>query len=177
MVYVLLADGFEEVEALTPVDILRRCGVQVRTVGVAATRVTGAHNITVEADIAIDDVDTAAMQVLMLPGGPGHTNIEQSDKAQALIDFSAKHNICIAAICAAPSILGKKGLLRGKHATCFPGYEQFLSGAKVSADKVVTDGNIITAKGAGAASDFGFAIAARLVGADAAEQVRAAMQY
>lgn len=177
MVYLLLADGFEEIEAITPLDILRRCGIAVKTVGVFSKQITGAHGITVETDLLIDDADAETMRALILPGGPGHTRLDESSDVQRLINYAAANNLYIAAICAAPSILGKKGLLNGKKATCFPGYEQYLYGAEIIEEKVVTDGKYITARGAGAASEFGFAIARKLTNPDNAEQIKAAMQY
>lgn len=177
MIYVLLADGFEEIEALTPIDILRRCGAEVLTAGVLGKSVCGSHNITVEADILIDDVKKEDMSCLIVPGGPGYTNIEESEKAVELIKFANENNILLCAICAAPSILGKLGILEGKKATCFPGYEQDLKDAEVLEDKAVADGNIITGKGAGAASEFGFLIAENMTGCETAAKIRKAMQY
>lgn len=177
MVYVLLADGFEEVEAVEPIDILLRGGVLVKTVGIKSKKVTGAHNITVEADMLLDDVVFENMELLMLPGGPGHTNIEKSEKAMNIIRAAYDKNIYISAICASPSILGKMGLLENKTATCFPGYEKYLRGAEVSDKKTVKDGKIITGKGAGAAADFGFMMLKELRGAETAEKIRSAMQY
>lgn len=176
MVYLLLADGFEEVEALEPTDILRRGGVDVKTVGICDKRVTGSHNITVEADISIDDVSAEGMEALILPGGPGHTLIEQNEKAKELIMKAASDSI-LAAICASPSIIGKMGLLEGKKATCFPGYEECLKGAALTREKAVKDGNIITARGAGAASEFGFLILAALKGRETADKIKEVMQY
>lgn len=177
MVYVMLADGFEETETIEPIDILRRGGVSVRAVGVTGMSVTGAHGISIAADIGIDDVNKADMELLMLPGGAGHELLDKSDKVHALIDFAYENGIYIAAICAAPSILGRKGLLKSKKATCFPGYEKYLDGAAVCADKAVRDGNIITAKGAGAAAEFGFEMLGVLKSADTAKSVREIMQY
>ena len=122
MIYELLVDGFEEIEALTPVDILRRGGMEVQTVGVNGKRVTGAHNILVEADILLEDVIWEQMDMLILPGGPGHFRISESAEAVRLIRLAAEKNCYLAAICASPSILGKLGLLKGKKATCFPGF-------------------------------------------------------
>lgn len=176
MVYVLMVDGFEEIEAIEPIDILRRGGVTVKTVGVFSKKVTGAHNITIETDITIDEVadDT---ELLMLPGGPGHTNIEKSEKATELIKKAHKSGAYVCAICASPSILGKMSLLKNKKATCFPGFESFLEGAKISDEKAVRDGKIITGKGAGAVAEFGFLMLEALKGKDIAEQIRSAMQY
>ena len=122
MIYLFLADGFEEVEALTPVDYLRRCELEVKTVGVHGKMVRGSHGITVIADCTMYDVELDQAQMIILPGGmPGTLNLEKSRMLQGLIDLCTERNIPIAAICAAPSILGHKGLLEGKKATCFPG--------------------------------------------------------
>ena len=176
MVYVLLADGFEEVEAIEPIDILRRGGVSVATVGIFGKYVTGSHNIKIEADITIDEVSPFDMELLMLPGGPGHTSIEKSAKARELILYAHKNSM-LSAICASPSIIGKMGLLKGKKATCYPGFEKYLDGALVVSDKAVADGNIITGKGAGAASEFGFLMLSALKGKETANSVRDGMQY
>ncbi|MCX7714575.1 MAG: DJ-1/PfpI family protein [Clostridia bacterium] len=177
MIYLLLADGFEETEAIVPLDIMRRAKLDVLTVGVYGKRVTGSHNITIEADITIKDVFLKDMQMLILPGGPGHELLDKSADVQALIDYASKRKIYIAAICASPSVLGKKGLLKDKKATCFPGYEAFLQGAHIVPDKVVFDTGVITACGAGAASDFGFKIVEVLKGKELAESVKKQMLY
>lgn len=160
MIYVFFADGFEEIEALTPVDYLRRAGKQVVTVGVTGKTVTGAHNISVITDVECDDiVFDSSLEGIVLPGGmPGTVNLENSDKVQKAIDYANEHNLLLAAICAAPSILGHKNLLHGKKAVCFPEFEQELYGAEICDCFSVTDGNIITAKGAGAAAEFSFDI-------------------
>ncbi len=177
MIYVLLADGFEEIEALEPVDIMRRAGLEVQTVGVTGKTVTGAHDIKVEADIEIAEVNADNIELLMLPGGMGYVNLENSELVQRLIEYSEKNDKYISAICAAPSILGKLGLLKGKKATCFPGFERFLDGAELSADKAVCDGKIITGKGAGAAADFAFLMVELLTDKNNAEELRKVMQY
>ena len=177
MIYVLMVDGFEEIEAIEPIDIMRRAGLNVVTVGVKGNIVKGAHNITIKTDITIDDVNTDDMELLMLPGGPGHTGLDSDEKVQKLIDYANKEDLYIAAICASPSIIGKKGILKDKKATCFPGFEEFLLGAKVLDYKVVTDGKIITGKGAGAAADFGFEIIKLLKGKETADDLRSKMQY
>lgn len=177
MVYVLLADGFEEVEAIEPIDILRRGGVEVTTASVCEKAVKGAHGITVEADIPISQVDVSDMDLVMLPGGAGHELLDASNTVHKILNYAAAHGKYISAICAAPSILGKKMMLEGKRATCFPGYEKYLYGAEVVGDKVVTDGKIITAKGAGAAADFGFAMLEILKGAETAGKIKEIMQY
>ena len=124
MVYVMLADGFEEVEALAPVDMLRRAGVNVMTVGVTGEAVRGSHGIVVAADITAQEMDMAGAEMLVLPGGmPGTLNLEKSEYVQAALEYCYENGIHIAAICAAPTILGHKGYLRGRYAICFPGYE------------------------------------------------------
>ena len=177
MIYVLMADGFEETEAIEPIDIMLRAGLNVTTVGVNDIMVKGAHNITVKTDIEIADVNEDDMELLMLPGGAGYEVLDSDERVHKLIDYAYKNNIYISAICAAPSIIGKKGLLNGKKATCFPGFEEFLKGAIVVSDKVVTDGKIITAKGAGAASDFGFEMVSLLKDKELAEELKGKMQY
>lgn len=177
MVYVLLADGFEEVEAIEPIDILRRGGVEVKTVGISGKVVTGAHGIPVTADIEANDADASDMELLMLPGGAGHELLDASDKVHELINYAVTNNLYISAICAAPSILGKKMILEGKKATCFPGYEKYLHGAEITDDKAVADGKIITGKGAGAAADFGFTMLSLLKGQETADKIREIMQY
>ena len=177
MVYVLLADGFEEVEAIEPIDILRRGGVEVKTVGVTGKTVTGAHGIPVTADIEIGEVDCDNMELLMLPGGAGHEKLDASNAVHALISYAVANGIYVSAICAAPSILGKKMLLEGKKATCFPGYEKYLYGADVVPDKAVIDGKFITGKGAGAAGDFGFLMLSVLKDKATADKIKETMQY
>jgi len=177
MIYMLLADGFEEIEALEPLDILRRAEIEVKTAGLKNKEVVGAHRIKVIADIEIDEVDVNNMDLLFLPGGMGYKNLDSSEKVHYLIDYAASKDIYIASICAAPSIIGKKNLLNGKKATCFPGFEEFLLGSTVKTDKVVVDGKFITAKGAGAAADLGFKIVDILKGEETAKTLRGAMQY
>lgn len=177
MIYVLLVDGFEEIEALEPVDIMRRAGLEVKTVGVNDKVVCGSHNIKVEADIMIDEVDIDKMELLMLPGGPGHEIMDASNNAHSLINTAYAKGVYISAICAAPSIIGKKGLLDGKKATCFPGFEKYLYGATVTGEKVVHDGQFITGKGAGAAADFGFKMVELLISKEKADELRGVMQY
>lgn len=177
MVYVLLAEGFEEIEALEPVDIMRRAGLSVATVGIAGKTVCGSHGISVNADMELGAVDPEKMEALVLPGGPGHELLDASNEVHYLINTAHANGKYIAAICAAPSVIGKKGMLRDKNATCFPGYEDYLYGAKISSEKAVTDGKFITARGAGAAAEFGFAIVTELCGAEAAQKLRRSMQY
>lgn len=162
MLYLFLAEGFEEIEALTPVDYLRRAKVDITTVGVGAKNITGAHNITVEADITTDELakDTD-FDGIILPGGmPGTLNLEKDSIVMHFVSRAKQENKLLCAICAAPSILGHAGILNEKKATCFPGFEADLTGAFATGEPVETDGNIITARGAGVAADFAFAIIA-----------------
>lgn len=178
MIYVLLTDGFEEIEAIEPIDICRRAGLLVTTASISSDlQVLGAHDIPVRADINIKDIILEDMEMLILPGGPGHTSLDKDENVHKIIDYAVENDIYIAAICAAPSILGKKGILSGKKATAFPGFEQFLEGCEVIFDKVVKDGKFITARGAGAAAEFGFTIVSTLLDEDTANQLKETMQY
>lgn len=177
MVYVLLVDGFEEIEALTPIDILRRGGIEVRMAGVSGMQITGAHGIKVEADMLLEEVLPEQMEMLILPGGPGHFRIFESAEAVQLIHAAAQKDCYLAAICASPSILGRLGLLKGKKATCFPGFEKDLIGAEYSPEKVVIDGKTITGKGAGAAAEFGFSLLSLLTDPSRAKTLAEEMQY
>ena len=178
MIYAFLANGFEEVEALTPVDYLRRAGKEVVTVGVTGKTVRGAHGISVVSDIECSDVVLDdSLEGVILPGDmPGTLNLEKSETVQSALDFADKNGLMIAAICAAPSVLGHKNLLSGKKAVCFPGFENELYGAVLYDGYSVTDGNIITAKGAGAAADFAFEIITYLCSKKKAEEIRAIVQ-
>lgn len=178
MFYCFLADGFEETEALAPIDILRRADIPVTTVGVGGEVIRGSHNVYVTADIHIDDFEiNDELSGVILPGGmPGVKNLYAEERVLDAVSYCASRNLFVCAICAAPSIPGRLGLLDGKKATCFPGFEKDLHGAEVSADKVVTDGRFITAKGAGCALEFGFAIVREAESAEEAERISAAMQ-
>ena len=178
MIYLFLANGFEEIEAIATIDILRRCDLKVVTVGVGGQDVTGAHGITILADISDDmAIPDETVDAVVLPGGmPGTLNLEKSKVVQNYIDYAVNNNKLIAAICAAPSILGHKNLLDGKKAICFPGFEQQLFNAEIVDLPVVTDGNIITAKGLGCVFDFAYEIANRLAGESKTNSVRMSMQ-
>lgn len=177
MIYVFLAEGFEEVEALAPVDILRRAELEVKTVGVGGKNITGSHGITVVADIEEKDVTTDDMEMMVLPGGlPGTLNLEKSPIVTACAEYCARNNIYLAAICAAPSILGHMKLLNGREAICFPGFEGQLGDAVLSEKFVCVDGNIITAKGMGVATQFGLTLAALMAGQHEADHIEAAIQ-
>ncbi len=155
MVYVFLAKGFEEIEALAPVDVLRRAGVDVKTVGVTGKQVRGSHNISVNCDITINEADFNNLEGIILPGGmPGTTNLENNELVNKFVNFAVENGKIIGAICAAPIILGHKGLLRGKNAVCYTGFEKDLEGAHILDRPAVRDKNIITGWGAGGAIDF-----------------------
>lgn len=172
MIYVLLADGFEEVEAFAPVDILRRAGRTVKTVGISGSTVCSSHGIAVQADILPEEA-TESIELLILPGGmPGATNLDRSPAVDRLLEKAVEDGAHIGAICAAPFILGKRGLLKGRAATCYPGFDDQLLGAnKQLHERVVTDGAFTTAVGMGAACDFGLALLAALGEGEQADQI------
>ncbi|MBQ6337416.1 MAG: DJ-1/PfpI family protein [Ruminococcus sp.] len=178
MFYCFLADGFEETEALAPVDILRRADIPVTTVGVTGEVVTSSHHVPVTADMTIDEFEIDdEIRGVILPGGmPGVNNLYANETVKEAVSFCAAHDLFVCAICAAPSIPGRMGLLEGKKATCFPGFEKYFIGAQALTDKTVTDGKFITAKGAGCALDFGFAIVSAVEGEEKAAEIAAAMQ-
>ncbi|MBE6687399.1 MAG: DJ-1/PfpI family protein [Ruminococcaceae bacterium] len=179
MFYIFLANGFEEIEALCPYDLLLRADIDVKTVSVNETkRVTGTHGIAVEADALISELDLDGdFSGIMLPGGmPGASNLEANEKVQAFITKANEEGKLITAICAAPFILGNRGLLEGKEAVCFPGFEEYLKGAVISDKKVVTCGNIITAKGMGVAFDFGIETVKYFKGEEFALELKAKTQ-
>ncbi len=177
MVYLFLADGFEEVEALTPLDMLRRAEIPVCTVGIGGEFIRGAHDIVVKADCTPSEMLLTDMTAVILPGGmPGTLNLERSDDVQRAIVYAIEHNLTVAAICAAPSILGHAGYLDGRKAVCFPGFEEDLLGAVVEETSFVWDGNILTAKGAGVALDFGLELVARLASREKSDEIRGAIQ-
>ena len=154
--YVFLADGFEEIEALTVVDILRRDNILTETVSITKNKtVTGAHMIPVIADKTIDEIKLNEAALLVLPGGmPGTINLKECKKlTEMILEFNGT-NRRLAAICAAPTIFGELGILEGKKAVCYPGMEDKLNGAIVLKDEVVTDGNITTSRGMGTAIPF-----------------------
>lgn len=171
-----LAEGFEEIEALCPLDLMRRARLDVTTVGIGGKLVTGAHGITVTADI--DDTEYAGTNadMIFLPGGmPGTLNLAASDVVLRAVRYAHAQDIYIAAICAAPSILGDMGLLDGKRAVCYPGFEDRLTGAEIPDEKVVLDGKILTAKGMGAALDMGLEIVRIFCGEKVAKELRHAV--
>lgn len=179
MVMILLADGFEEIEALTPADVLRRLDVETVLVGVTGKTVRGSHGIELTADRTLNQVKNDTPDMVVLPGGmPGARNLEANPVVKALITRAAAAGKYLAAICAAPMVLGKAGLLKGRRACCFPGFEDDLEGAEVMRDaRVVTDGNIITARGAGAAAEFAFELGRIMKDDVGAAFLRKTMQY
>lgn len=176
MVFIFLADGFEEIEALTQIDYLRRGGIDIISVGIGGEFIKGAHGITVKTDRVIDNVsEDEAFDMIILPGGLGGVDgIGKSAKAIRMIKRCVSEEKYIAAICAAPTILAKEGLLDGKNAVCFPSMSDELSMCKNSGvgKRVAIDGKIITAIAAGASEEFSFALIEALRGKDAAEKVR-----
>lgn len=157
---IFIADGCEEIEALTAVDILRRADMEITTISInKTTSVTGSHNITFETDTVFENVNFDELDGVILPGGmPGTTNLGAHAGVVDTIQLFAEKGKLVSAICAAPSVLGEAGILKGKHATCHPGFEPKLTGAVTSEDSVVTDGNVITSRGMGTAIDFALAI-------------------
>lgn len=178
MIYVFLADGFEETEALVPVDVWRRAGFEVKTVGVTGDEVTGSHGITVRADCRPDAVALEQAEAVVLPGGmPGTVNLENSEAVRQALAYAAAHpDVWMAAICAAPSVLGHAGLLKGRCVTCYPGFETALEGTVYTAEPVVVDGRVLTARGAGVALEFGLRLVSELKGAAAAQTLKESMQ-
>ena len=178
MIYMFLAEGFEEVEALAPLDIIRRAGLEIKTVGVGSKTVIGSHGIPVTADITVDELSDSTPDMVILPGGmPGTKNLDANETVHKAIADAVKNGAYLCAICAAPMILGKLSLLVGKKATCFPGFEEYLAGAIVTGQKVAVDGRIITAKGMGAAVEFGLAIVAALKDEATADELAKAIMF
>ncbi len=178
MIYLFLANGFEEIEALAPLDLLRRAGLSVTTVGIGGDRIVGAHGIAVQADIPDTMFRDSKPEMLILPGGmPGAKNLDESRIVDAALRAGAANGAYLAAICAAPMVLGKRGYLKGHRATCFPGFEEYLTGAELAqkGQRVVSDGKIITGAGMGVAVEFGLALVAALKGTDAADALRRAI--
>jgi 4-methyl-5(b-hydroxyethyl)-thiazole monophosphate biosynthesis len=174
MVYLFLADGFEEIEALYTLDLLRRANVDVLTVGVSGKVANGSHKIPVVCDIDCASLTyNSDFDMIILPGGmPGSTNLDKAECVEKYIKLALENDKLICAICAAPFILGKRGILNGKRATCFPGFENQLEGATVVDAGVVRDGNIITGRAMGSAHDFALTILEALQGKEAADKMR-----
>ncbi len=175
-VVVFFADGTEEIEALTPVDILRRAGADVTFAGVGKTECTGSHGIKITADKTARECADEDFDMVVLPGGmPGTINLGKDADVCGMVKKAHDSEKFIAAICAAPSVFGEMGLLAGKKATCYPGFEKNLLGAEVTGERVVRDGNIITSRGAGAAIDFALMLVSCLFGEERSEEIRKAV--
>lgn len=171
---VFLAEGFEEIEAVAPIDIFRRAGIEVLTISVTGNKVvSGAHSIPVLANVLFEEAGFAADDFLFLPGGlPGTTNLGNHEGLRELIHEKYAQGGNLAAICAAPSIFGKMNILDGKEAICYPGFESALKGARLSENKIVQAGNVFTAKAAGVAIEFALRIVESVKGADVAKSIR-----
>ena len=174
-VYVFTADGFEEIEGLTVVDLMRRAGAQVQMVSISdGLAVKGSHGIEIKADTFFEDVDFGQADLLVLPGGmPGTLHLGEHQGLTKLLTETAAQGKRVAAICAAPSVLGGLGLLKGKRAVCYPGFEDKLTGAQVGTEEVVTDGNITTSRGLGTAIPFALELISLLFGQEKAEEIGA----
>ena len=179
MVYLFLADGFEEIEALCVLDFLRRAGIDTKTVGVSGKCANGSHGIPVVCDITENELDKSAdFDMVILPGGlPGSTNLDNSQVVDGMIKRAYDEDKFICAICAAPFILGKRGMLKGKRATCYPGFEKELLGADVVNEGVVRDGKIITGRAMGSSHDFALEIIEVLKGKEERERLKNAVLY
>ena len=174
MIAVLLADGFEEMEALVPLDMLRRAELDARLVGVAGRIAVGSHGIAVVCDLTADEVDPDTISLAIFPGGmPGSLNLDKAEFTDTVINSVVRRGGRLAAICAAPLVFGHRGLLEGKRATCYPGFEKELIGAAVTDAGVVTDGNITTAKGAGVALAFAKELITLISGKKKADEISA----
>jgi 4-methyl-5(b-hydroxyethyl)-thiazole monophosphate biosynthesis len=178
MILLFLADGFEETEALVPVDLLRRTKCEIKTVGVGKKEITGSHGISVIADITTEELASYSdsVEMVILPGGmPGTLNLEASKEVKKTVLDTFQNGNFIAAICAAPSVLGHWNLLKNQTAVCYPGYEKDL-GCKIGSESVVCSGQFITAKGAGVALDFSFQLIEALCGSKKALDVKKSIQ-
>jgi len=177
--YAFLAEGFEEVECLAVIDLLRRAGIDMKMVSVSGQKtVTGSHHIPIVCDTLLEETDFSSADLLFLPGGGlGTKNLTAHEGlAQILKAHAAKGNL-LSAICAAPSVLGLLGLLNGKKATCYPGFEEKLEGAIYQKDGVVADGNIVTARGLGFAIDLGLKLIALIIDQATSDKIKSAIQY
>lgn len=176
---VFLADGFEEIEGLTVVDILRRAGVEVTTVSIMGRKeIHGAHQITVLADVLYEEVSFENLDGVVLPGGmPGTINLGAHDGVKRQIAAFAEKGKLVAAICAAPSVLGENGILKGKKAACYPGFEEKLLGAEVTFEEVAEAGNVITSRGMGTAIPFALRLTAYLTTEQKAEELAKGIIY
>ena len=171
--YIFFADGFEEIEAITPVDVLRRAGIEVTTVSITKSRqVKGSHNIEIITDTTLSEVMDIEADMLILPGGlPGAENLNKSTELKQMIQSYSNKGKSVGAICAAPMVLGEMGILKDKKATCYPGFEKYLQGAVVSTGAVEVSSNIITGQGVGAAMKFSLELVAQLIDKQTANEL------
>ena len=176
---IFMADGCEEIEGLTVVDLVRRAGIEIEMISVSGEKnVTGSHKIAFQTDVSRADADFASYDGIVLPGGmPGTTHLMEDDTVNRVIKEFATSGKLVAAICAAPSVLGNAGLLEGKKATCYPGVEGKLTGADFVTDPVTKDGNIITSRGLGTAIEFAAEIVAYLLDESAAKSLKESVVY
>ena len=172
MVYMLLGTGFEETEAIAPLDLLRRAGVEVQTVGLNGKVIYGSHGIGVEADMEIGEMDLTKLEMIILPGGLGGvTSIRAGQAAMDAVRFAYEHDKYTAAICAGPTVLADLGIVDGRKATCYPGCEAGMGSAIMVESAAVTDGKLITGTSAGCAVPFGLALIAALKGQEEADRI------
>ncbi len=172
MIYMLLGTGFEETEAVAPLDLLRRAGIQTATVGINGKIVTGSHGIGIQADMELGEMDLTNLEGIILPGGlKGVASIRGSEKALEAVRFAWENGKYVAAICAAPTILAELGITGGKNATCYPGCEAQMGSAHMVCAAAVTDGKLITGTSAGCAIAFGLQLIAALKGQEAADAI------
>lgn len=173
MIYILLTQGFQESETCGPLDVLRHAGADVRLVNVTGDSfLVGSHGLRVVPDIQIDEMDLSTCEALVLPGGlPGATNLAADERVLAAVREQNERGGLICAICAAPIVLGKLGLLRGRKACVYPGFEDWLEGAEIVDQLIVEEDNLLMANGPSAAFDFGFAVARRVLPADKVQEV------
>jgi 4-methyl-5(b-hydroxyethyl)-thiazole monophosphate biosynthesis len=176
---IFMADGCEEIEGLTVVDITRRAGLDIETVSINGTKqVTSSHKVTFFTDTTKEEADFESYDAIVLPGGmPGTINLGEDETVGRIIREFAASGKLVAAICAAPSVLGQAGLLQGKNATCHPGFEEKLTGASCSTDSVVTDGNIITSRGMGTAIPFALEIVRYFLDDAAVDKIKTGLVY
>ena len=179
MVYILLAEGFEESEAIVPADLLRRAGIETALVSVEPGLVRGSHGIAVQADLTLGQIDLSKAEMIVLPGGrAGVKALGRQSGLGHMIQLALEQDVWVAAICAAPTLLAQRGFLQGRKAVCYPGMEDEMPGVKACMDEsVVVDGHIITGRAAGSAFDFGLALVKALAGEEKAEEVRHGVHY
>ena len=178
MFYMFFAEGFEEVEAIATLDVIRRAGIEIKSVGIGGDIITGSHGIKIICDLTENDISVEDnIKGIILPGGmPGTTNLMENPVVNGFVDYCNEKNLLLCAICAAPMILGRKGILCGRKAICFPGFENELTGAEISDDFFCRDGNVITAKGMGSAVNFGLEIVAAVKDKETADKLKSTLQ-